>query len=181
MANLAVYHLMNGRKVTRDELASIQEKAKAMYLVERLSEQNIAMALKVTRTTVSRWKKRYEWDKLDKKAASIRERKLLEQMTSIGELTETNVNFVVDGLRELSISAQSEAVRLGAYRALGEWLKMFEANDTIPQELDRFEIKLDEESVQESDDESRPNSDVVPGKTSESDTVITVVENPSSA
>ena len=118
------------RKHSPQELIELRDKAKRMYLIDGMSLRRIASYLGVSPVTPQAWKRKFGWDDLAVKAQDAKDKILLQELA--GQVKKSDVvdeKYVLVRLKELSENARAESVQLGAVKALGEHLGMFDEDE----------------------------------------------------
>lgn len=117
----------SGQELSPHAIAELQDKAKFMYLKERLSLRRIAAQLQVSAQTIGNWKKRFGWDKLAQRAEKAKENILLKDLTGQVKTSDlVDKQYVIAGLRNIAENGVTESNRVAAFKALGESLGMFD-------------------------------------------------------
>lgn len=116
--------------------AQKRELAQILYLRENLSQKEIATKVEVTEKTVSKWKEKYEWDKLKASLIITKDQQLRRLYAQINEL-----NTLIEGREEGKRFANSkEADTLGKLAAA---VRNFETEVSIAETIEVFREFLD--------------------------------------
>lgn len=159
-----------GKERSPIEMEELKDKARTMYVIEKMSLRRIGKVLGLSATTVSRWHKKYEWDRIIGKAENEKEKALLRELKGqLDKPEEVDAEYVIHGLKRLAEGARAETVQLGAYKALGESLGMFDSDMGDEATQDVIELHTKELTPPKDEEPPKKEEDTIETSVKESD------------